>query len=263
MKFNGLHLIYIPFTGLGKFGGYRGDSWFKERIRIFKDFTVKSLQNQTEKDFIVWISFRKEEQNNPLTEEITTIMKESGLNYVMTFSGIAMWDDRGVEHNDDLLERLGKTIEGIRTLFIKKEYVYITNFSSDDMLEKDAVSLIQSEEYKERKAIYFMNGFVYNEQTNQLAEWNRDSAGAQYTIMYPKEKLMDANKWFGYEMACLKSHEYIPQCFDAKCLEDWKFMCIVHGFNISTGWNNSFRGKELFYEDEKQKILSNFGIKNA
>ncbi len=260
MKANGLHLVYIPFSGLGRFNGYRGDDWFKERIKLFENYTVKSLQNQSEKDFTVWISFREEEQLNPLTEEVTRIMRESGLKYIMTFHGIAMWDDRGIEHNDDLVERLDKTIGAIKPLFIGKDYAYITNFSSDDMLEKDAVKLIQNEEYEERKALYFMNGFVYNEQTGQLAEWNRDSSGSQYTVMYPKEVLMDAKKWFAYEMACLKSHEYIPQCYNAKCLEDWKFMCMVHGYNISTGWDNSFRGKEFFYEEEKQSILKNFGI---
>lgn len=53
-----IHLVYIPFTGVGIFGGFRGQEWFAKRIEIFKQYTLKSLLNQTNKNFDCWISFR-------------------------------------------------------------------------------------------------------------------------------------------------------------------------------------------------------------
>lgn len=253
------HLIYIPFTGLGKFQGFRGQKWYEERAKIFKNYTLKSLANQANRNFVLWLSFRPEELHNPTTREIENEIKAVGLDYVITYEGIAMWDDRGVEHNDDLVPRLGKTIETLKPL-IKTDWVYITNFSSDDMFASDVVELIQSKTPAEKRAFYFMNGYVYSVPSDQLADWNRDSSGSQYTVCYPKEVILDAQKWFDYEMDCLKSHEYIPKCYVAEQLPDGKYCCTVHGNNISTGWENKFRGKEYFYDEDKSIILNKFGI---
>ena len=59
------HLIYCPFTGLGLYGGFRGNRWLQNRIQIFKQFVIPSLKAQTNKDFTLWISWRPEEKNNP------------------------------------------------------------------------------------------------------------------------------------------------------------------------------------------------------
>lgn len=257
---NFVHFIYVPFTGLGRFEGYRGDEWFKNRIRIFRDYTLKSLLGQTQKDFILWCSFRPQEKENPLIKELENILKESGLQYVLTFDGIMMWDDRGVEHNDDLIPRMEKSIGVIKSLVEGKEWVYITNFSSDDLLSRCAVEEIQNKKPKNKKALFFLKGYIYNTQTGQLADWNRDTSSAQYTIIYPIEVILDAKKWFDYEMNCLKSHEDIPTCFVAEQLKNNMYCCTTNGWNISTVWQNVFRGQEIYYEDDKKAILQNFGI---
>ncbi len=67
---NFIHLFFVPFTGLGLHNGFRGDAWFKNRIEIFKNYTLKSLLNQTNKDFVLWFCFRPEEEINPLLIEL-------------------------------------------------------------------------------------------------------------------------------------------------------------------------------------------------
>ncbi|MFZ2152244.1 MAG: hypothetical protein WAV09_04010, partial [Minisyncoccia bacterium] len=64
------HILAIPFTSVGLHGGYRSDSWFAHRIDIFRRFTLKSLKNQSNKNFLLWIWMRPEEEHNPLTKEI-------------------------------------------------------------------------------------------------------------------------------------------------------------------------------------------------
>ena len=89
-----LHLVYIPWTGVGLHGGFRSNDWYAHRIKIFKNYTLKSLANQSNKNFVLWCSFRPEERLNPLTSEIAEAIKESGLRYVFTFNGLMYWDDK-------------------------------------------------------------------------------------------------------------------------------------------------------------------------
>ena len=63
------HLLYVPFTGLGLYNGFRGNKWLKKRIQIFKQFVVPSLHAQINQNFIIWISWRPEEKNNHIVKE--------------------------------------------------------------------------------------------------------------------------------------------------------------------------------------------------
>lgn len=87
-----LHLVYTPFTGVGLYGGYRGDDWFAERIRVFEKFTLPSLRQQT--GFIHWMSFRPEEKHNPLLRGLRERLDVLEYPYVMTFNGLMYWDDK-------------------------------------------------------------------------------------------------------------------------------------------------------------------------
>ena len=64
------HFLHVPWTGLGLYGGFRGNRWLKNRIQIFKQFVVPSLLAQTEQNFILWCAFRHEERDNPLVKEL-------------------------------------------------------------------------------------------------------------------------------------------------------------------------------------------------
>jgi len=253
-----IHFVYIPFTGLGLFDGFRGQEWFKNRAKIFQETTLKSLLNQSTKDFIVWISFRPQERKNPVTRQIRRILEQSGLRFVFTFDGVMMYDDRGLEHNKDLKERMARSLKVLKPLVGKEKWVYKTDCGSDDMLHKDALKEIQQEEPREKGATYYLNGYIYNYNTGQLADWIRNTSCSKYTVIYPADIFLNAEKHLEY-IDGLKSHEYLPLVFDATRLPDGRYCCCVHGYNISTGWNNSFRGEEYFGE-EKNKILKQFGL---
>ncbi|MEK7111864.1 MAG: hypothetical protein AAB875_00905, partial [Patescibacteria group bacterium] len=89
-----LHLVMIPFSGVGLHGGFRGDAWFRHRINIFKNYTLKSLANQSNRDFAVWCSFRPEEKKNPLTDEIAKALTDVNIPFIFTFQGLMYWDDK-------------------------------------------------------------------------------------------------------------------------------------------------------------------------
>lgn len=254
------HIFYCCFTGKGLYQGFRGQKWYDFRADIFEKYTLKSLMNQINKDFGVWISFRPEEKDNPTTKKIREALEKSWLNYVMTFNGIMMTDDRGVEHNEDLEERLAKSLPEIERLIGNAEYVYETNLDSDDTLHKSFSEIVQKKEFKPGGALYMKNGFAYNI-NDRLVDWHNPESNQNYTIMFPKEFYLDANKRLMY-LHGLKTHEEVPIRFDSEQLPDGLYCSIIHGTNISTVWNHPYIGKEYYYADEKEFILKEFGINN-
>ena len=205
----------------------------------------------------MWISFRPQDKDAKFVRDLGEALMGK-IDFVFTYNGISMWDDRGLENNDTLLERTRLNIEELKP-FIKDDWVYITGLGSDDMLSSEAVDEIQKEEPQTKKALYFTKGWIYDARTEQLADWNRDTPCSKYTIIYPTEVILDAKKWWDYEFECLKSHEFITTCYVAKKMPDNRYMCVVHGANISTDWFHVFRGKEIL-SPEKEIILNNFGI---
>lgn len=274
-----IHLIYVPFTGLG-IKDFRGNEWYKYRTNIFKRYTLQSLKAQTCQDFTLWLSFRAEEKDNPITKEIEDAIKESGVKYILTFDGIMMHDDRGLFHNADLKERMAKSLAELKEKikFIpatyekdgalmanttntphEPEWVYQTDLGSDDLLHFEAIRELQYQPPRERGACYYLNGYVYDMENNRLAEWNRETSCSKYTIIYPAETFFDAEKHLKYTEG-LVSHEYLPIVFKGLRLPDGRYMAGVHRGNISSGWDNSMRGKQ-FNDIDKKIILNNFGIK--
>ncbi|HDY66397.1 MAG TPA: FkbM family methyltransferase [Candidatus Scalindua sp.] len=267
-----IHLVYVPFTGLG-IREYGGDAWFEYRIDIFIKYVLPSLLNQTTKDFVLWISFRPEEQENPLTKQLKHALDKTEIKYILTFDGVMMHDDRGLKHNEDLKERMEKSLAEVKKatepvivsfsgdkaeLYKPPEWVYKTDLGSDDLFSKEALAEIQKVEPKERGATYYLNGYVMNMVSGQIAEWNRDTSCSKYTVIFPYETFFNAEKHIEYTSE-LKSHEFLPKVFDAVRLPDKRYMAGVHKGNISTEWENKFRGEEIKGAD-KVDVMKRFGL---
>lgn len=250
-----IHFIYTPFTGRGKFNGFRGQEWYEHRMGIFKNYPLKSLLNQTNRNFIHWISFRPEEENNSATKKLEGYLKSLDYNFIFTFDGIMMWDDK--VRGDKLLPRLEKTLPKLEGLVRDKKYVYNTDLDSDDMLSKEVVQNIQEQDFEYHRAIIHSFGYVFNEQTNQLATWNPPNPST-YSLMFPTDMFLDPKKHLEYlEVYRRHNHFDIPDVF--KCVSISSPYCVtVHGRNISTTWVHPFKGREYF-DEEKNEILKNFG----
>lgn len=269
------HLIYIPFSGVGVGGGFKSQRWFEHRAEIFKNYTLKSLANQSNKNFMLWCSFRPEEEFNPVTNEIAQAIEQTGLRYVFTFNGLMYWDDKFThqnlktkfrnflkmlwdgyhekdmkplsqiwkyaweEKNKTLLERLACSIEVLREEMGhgSYEWVYMTRIDSDDMFHKDAVDLIQSAEPAYRKALTMGNGYMYNTITGQLGEWLPPTNPPFHTIVFPGNVFFSPIMHMAY-YGDFRSHEDIPRVFDAEMLDMNKYCVTAHGKDhISTAWD--------------------------
>lgn len=243
-----LHIVYTPFTGMGynTFGGSRGDTWLKDRIKIFKEYTLRSLEAQRCEDFLHWLAFREEDATNARIEQLRQELDDKRYNYVLTFTGMPMWDDRG-DNQYDLWRRL----RGALPIVFKnvrnkpKKYVYETRLDSDDMYDIDAIDIIQKQPYKENGAIGFKQGYVFDMATAKFGEWNPKTTPPFYTIMFPWNDFFDP---FAHAMrycARFKSHEEVSKNFDFTELKGRHYCVGIHHQNLGTLWNHPFRGANI------------------
>lgn len=247
----------VPFTGLGLNNGYRGDNWFAYRIGIFKKFVIPSLLNQTEKDFTLWLCFREEERNNPLTKKLYKDLNATGLKFIFTFGGIPIWDDK--YKNDNLLHRLKVILPQLKLIYNGEKYIYETCQPSDDFYHKKEVEEIQQQIYKERRILTHGRGYVFNNKTQRLADWNPTTINPPfYTIMYPAKTFLDPQKHFDY-MRNSKSHEDVIWLFNHIKMPDYRYCVLIHGNQISTSWYHPYREGGYSWKDGKN-IMDEFGI---
>ena len=269
------HIIYIPFTGVGKHQ-YKGDDWFRDRIEIFKNYTLKSLLNQTNQDFVLWLSFRSEDWENPICNKFVKELQDLlGENRVCTsYNGLIYWDDK----RDKTIEasKLRLTSSLIRLslkwfcditvrdndVFTSNcvDWVYLTRIDSDDMFHKDVVQLIQDQEPFEG-ALTLSLGTIYNKDTGEVAEWNPLTNPPFHTLMFKWETFFDPDKHLAlYEG--FKSHEDIAK-LKHKVLwrgdnrQDRLYCVLTHNpaMHISTTWDHPFKGKPI-----NKEVLKDYGI---
>jgi len=256
------HLLYCPFTGLGLYGGWRGNRWLKNRIQIFKQFVIPSLLNQTNKNFTLWISWRPEEKNNPYVKDFMYYLKWiKELETVHTFHGVCFWDDKYPDNvaRDRLLTNLHNSLGEMTDALGECDYVYMTIQPSDDLYYKDAVDEIQAffGTYSNIQALGFTEGYMINYQTKQVAEYNPDTNPPFFTIKFPRATFIDPLMHAKYT-GPYKSHEYVGDKLEYSPIVKRAFMVGTHLENISTHFNHPFKGATV-----DKNILKDFGIYDA
>ncbi len=267
------HLIYCPFTGLGLHNGFRGNRWLKNRIAIFKQFVIPSLKHQTSQNFILWISWRREEKHNKIVQEFVRDLKiEFGPNKVLhTYAGICFYDDKYSDEiaQNRLIIALHDSLSDLLNVIGECDYILMTIQPSDDLYHYQAVEGIQKffENHPEFQAVGFKKGYICNYNTMEVAEYNPDTNPPFYTVKFPRNVFIDPLSHANY--TALKtdsgkykkgtpcpSHEYIPQCLKYAIIGDLRgFLVGTHGVNISTTYNIPYKGVPV-----EKEILRDFGI---
>lgn len=171
------HFLYVPFTGLGNFQGFRGNRWLRNRIKIFKQFTLESLKAQTNKNFILWVSWRWEEKRNPIVKDFMKFMESvKEFKTVHTFHGLCFYDDKhedGVERAR-LADSIHRTAGELRNVMGAPDYVYVTIQPSDDCYADWTVETIQKffDKFPDYGAVGFTKGFICDYTTKKVSHYN-------------------------------------------------------------------------------------------
>lgn len=256
-----IHFLYVPFTGLGIRDGYRGDAWLRNRLRVFHQFVLPSILNQSKKEFVLWFSWRPHEEKNPIVREFKEQLDGiRGLSYVFTFGGLCFYDDKleDKEAREKLYRNLSKTLPQLKPVVGNEKWVYMTIQPSDDLYSSEAVKLIQEQEPKERKAVGWRKGYVMDYSTKDVAFYDPDTIPPFTTFIFPTEMFLDPQKHFDY-IGPYESHEYVKDHFDYQELPGRHFCVGTHGANISTTWNHPYKGVTL-EGDKKMKTWLGFGV---
>lgn len=249
-----VNVLYVPFTGLGKIN--RGDKWLKNRIEIFKNFTLSSLIRQSNMDFVLWISWRPEDKGNKLVEELQSQLNwTKGLSVVFTYDGLCFYDDKYDNETAcrRLSENLTKSLPYLKSHVEGADEVLMTIQPSDDIYMIDLIEKLKNLDFD--KVAGFTKGYIMNYNTKELAEYNPETIPPFFTIKFPVDVFLDPEKHF-YYTGPYESHEYVKD-LGFKEIEGRGFIVGTHGENISTTWNIPFRGKMI---EDKEVIWLRSGI---
>ena len=252
------HLLYMPLTGLGLYGGHRGKRWLRNRIKIFKQFVIASLHNQTSQDFYLWVSVRHQDRHDPLIVELRNWLEHNldrKFGLIFTYTGCCFWDDKypdGVAH-DRLVDAIHGAVPEIFNVIGEAEQVLLTIQPSDDCYKGTMVEEVQKA-FREGawEAVTYRKGYVMDYKTKEIAEWNPNTNPPFYTIRFKREVFADPMRHVAY--AGIKSHEFIEDLLLLR-LDGRGFLVGTHGENISTVFNHPFRGPDV-----EKAVLDEFGL---
>lgn len=274
------HLMYVPFTGLGMYGGFRGNRWLRNRIQIFKQFVVPSLLEQTNQNFIIWVSWRIEERSNKQVQELEhwlkmTFNRSSDENRVVfTYSGVCFWDDKyqGKVAYDRLANALHGANGPLQNVMGEAEEIYMTIQPSDDCYYSRAVEQIQKvfATMPAIQAVGYQYGYITNYGTRETRNYNPSTNPPFYTVRFPsKDIFCDPLKHMAYTAikkntekypmgTPIPSHEYVGLALQYAVLEDRGFLVGTHSDNISTVFNHPFAG-----DTPVEGIWEKFGLEHV
>lgn len=259
------HLLYVPFTGLGLYGGHRGSRWLKNRIKIFEQFVVPSLYLQTNQRFIIWISWRYEDRNDPQIVELERYLKSFGFKVVFTYAGVCFWDDKysDAEAYERLVSAVHDSMGELLNVMGEADEVLMTIQPSDDCYNSMMVEQVQGFFASQKKIHVFgyKKGYVMDYVNRRLCEWNPKTTPPFYTIRFPRTTFADPLLHLKYT-GPYKSHEYVKDYLPSLYVENRGFLVGTHGSNISTVFDHPYTGHE-FLGDNVDSILSGFGLLDA
>lgn len=265
--------MMIPFTGLGLFQGFRGDRWLRNRIKIFEQFVIPSLQAQTNKNFTVWIAWRSEEKTNKIVQELKHRMDNiSDLQFIFTYGGCPFYDDKYPlgEARARLVGNLHNTLGELLDDIGEVDEVYMTIQPSDDCYNRSAVARIQEALKDEIQAVGFKHGYIINYFNLEVSEYNPSTNPPFVTVKFPRDIFVDPilhadytalkHDVTGYPKGTpCPSHEYYKDVFGDgyKQINLRGFLVGCHSENISTFYNHPFKGKAF------NLAMDMFGLKGV
>ena len=198
--------MYMPLTGLGNYGGHRGNRWLKNRIKIFKQFVLPSLLAQTNKNFVLWVSMRHEDRNDKIATEFKEFL-EATLPTVFTYSGICFYDDKKPNDEGRLVEAIQGSMGELINHMGEAETILMSIQPSDDCYWHGMVEETQQilSIHKHIQVLGYQKGYVMDYLNRRLKEWNPKTTPPFYTIRFDRDTFTNPYKHVKY-IGPYKSH---------------------------------------------------------
>lgn len=222
-------IIHIIFNNAGFLKNELTKEWIDYRMDIFMRYTFKSLINQTNQNFIVLISYRKDTKD---------IILSSLSKYPKLPSNIIF--------TDNVSKHIKENIVGYDKL-------YLSRIDSDDMYHPTFIQQIMDVEVDTNtKCIINQDGYIYDIETDKMAQWHHESPPF-FTLIYNTDEYLKGMRYN------LKSGHPGAIYLEHKILKCRNFIVIAHGKNTLTKFNSTFT-KKMLDDDSKNMVLDEFNI---
>ncbi|WP_367757313.1 glycosyltransferase [Ammoniphilus sp. 3BR4] len=180
--------------------------WIENRISIFMNFTLNSLKNQTNQNFLALIRYA--DQTEGLVKQ--ALKKYPGLPANIKFAKLSNHMQISLEY-----------IQG-------SEFTYIVRLDSDDMYHLSFIQQLHDYKPKEgTKVLINQKGYMYNSLNYSLSTYTRSSPPF-YTLIYKTEDYLQGIRYRikGHANAIRLRHEI---------LKPRNFIVVIHnGNSLST-----------------------------
>lgn len=256
-------ILYIPFNNLNvqqtlpkevesdqpEENAHLTEEWINKRVAIFMDFTLKSLTNQSNQNFLAFVVYH--DSSRQFIEKALKNFPDLPFNIRFVSSS---------EYEEAVI----KTLDGYK-------FFYELHLHSDDAYHRDFIEqLYQYKPAPQTKVLICQNGYIYNSLTEELGEYYNFSSsfncliykvtdylkGVRHDIFQPSE----TGIWTGairLPHEIIKNRVYINHAHKSNSaffFEDEK----KHIWRNKKGEPLNLIGRTITDNEEKQRILREF-----
>lgn len=204
--------------------------WIDDRVAVFMKYTLRSLQAQTNQDFLTAVLYADETE--PLIQQALSAYAElpSNVQFV-PFS---------------------KTRDVIYHYIAGSEDFYLTMLGSDDMYHRTMIQqLYDAKPRPNTEVIINQLGYCYDQTSHRIAVWRHESPPF-HTYVYKTADYLKGKRYqvVGGHLGAIKlKHETIA--------DRYNYMVVIHGSNVST----RFSGTDVIDDaDQVNEVLLQYMV---
>lgn len=234
--------------------------FWKARLPIFKESTLRSLANQSSDNFfVVWLYERTTDFPEGLLEKFADeVQAELGVPFELAPIDPV---DFTVDYEHAFWKRREFEEAAVRKHAGSSQVLYVTYLDGDDLLHTHYVKTMQAQERhiaKDTQVICVPNGFMYASGKRRIRAWDRGPKGTQppfFTLRYRTERYLAGQRHDGGP----GRHLWV-----AHRLKSWKvpkrlFAQHCHGRNDTTAYNNGLESPDIKGKEAENLIVNAFG----
>ncbi len=223
--------------------------WIKERFKIFHEYTLPSLLNQSFQDFRIFVLCG--EKHKSVTESLP-------------------WHKRvevyhvAAEKESSSPKRMRPASKVLGYDSIDTDYVSITRINSDDLFHKDLMAEIRdSISFKYNGSALFMRRYLVWDIVNHYISHKEilSRCSPHYTHVFPRRIYEDWDKFI--EQHYINHRFAVANFTEVEEIPGWKACEVRHAFNISDirrGRIADVPGAKIANKKEVNKIIKDFGV---
>lgn len=191
--------------------------WIKDRIKIFQEFTLKSLKLQTNQNFNAFICYQDSNDEIIKAELNRYESLPDNVHFVM---------------KSEYQEKIKKCLKG-------HEYVYFVRLDTDDAYHKSLVQ--QLYDYKPQKgtaSLINRSGYIYDSINKEIGK-AFCKVVTFYTFIYKVEDYLEGNV-FNHDFTDVDTEQYIALKVPHEFIEKRNYLWHVHNKNAVTNFDSWF-----------------------